>query len=102
MDGSYDEVFAGPGRPREHAQALAGALAQLGPEALSDAGRMRDSIFMQQGSSLAGEDHVKIGHGRHYSDVPPVKGVYRGGAAAELEASVRMTRTDAARPAPAA
>jgi len=53
-------------------------------------------------SSLAGEDHVKIGHGRHYSDVPPVKGVFRGGAAAELEASVRMTRTDAARPAPAA
>ena len=52
---------------------------------------------------LAGEDHVKIGHGRHYSDVPPVKGVFRGGAAAELDASVRMTRTDAApRGAPAA
>jgi transglutaminase-like putative cysteine protease len=52
---------------------------------------------------LAGEDHVKIGHGRHYSDVPPIKGVYRGGATAELEASVRMTRTDAApRGAPAA
>ncbi len=52
---------------------------------------------------LAGERHVKIGHGRHYSDVPPVKGVYRGGATAELDASVRMTRTDAApRGAPAA
>ena len=52
---------------------------------------------------LAGERHVKIGHGRHYSDVPPVKGVYRGGATAELEASVRMTRTDTApRAAPAA
>jgi transglutaminase-like putative cysteine protease len=52
---------------------------------------------------LAGERHVKIGHGRHYSDVPPIKGVYRGGATAELEASVRMTRTDTApRPAPAA
>jgi transglutaminase-like putative cysteine protease len=52
---------------------------------------------------LAGERHVKIGHGRHYSDVPPIKGVYRGGATAELEASVRMTRTDAAsRTAPAA
>jgi transglutaminase-like putative cysteine protease len=52
---------------------------------------------------LAGEDHVKIGHGRHYTDVPPIKGVFRGGAAAELEASVRMTRTDAApRGAPAA
>jgi transglutaminase-like putative cysteine protease len=52
---------------------------------------------------LAGEDHVKIGHGRHYSDVPPIKGVFRGGASAELDASVRMTRTDAApRGAPAA
>ncbi len=27
---------------------------------------------------LAGETHVKIGHGRHYADVPPIKGVYRG------------------------
>jgi hypothetical protein len=27
---------------------------------------------------------------------PPIKGVYRGGATAELDASVRMTRTDAA------
>jgi transglutaminase-like putative cysteine protease len=52
---------------------------------------------------LTGARHVKIGHGRHYSDVPPVKGVYRGGASAELDASVRMTRTDTApRTAPAA
>ena len=33
-EGSYDEVFAEPGRPREHALALAAALAELGPEAL--------------------------------------------------------------------
>jgi transglutaminase-like putative cysteine protease len=43
---------------------------------------------------LAGETHVKIGHGRNYSDVPPIKGVYRGSAAAELDASVTMTRLD--------
>jgi transglutaminase-like putative cysteine protease len=43
---------------------------------------------------LAGETHVKVGHGRHYSDVPPIKGVYRGSANAELEASVTMTRLD--------
>ena len=43
---------------------------------------------------LAGETHVKIGHGRHYSDVPPIKGVYRGSATAELDASVTMTRLD--------
>jgi transglutaminase-like putative cysteine protease len=41
---------------------------------------------------LAGERHVKIGHGRHYSDVPPIKGVYRGPAESELEARVEMHR----------
>jgi transglutaminase-like putative cysteine protease len=45
---------------------------------------------------LAGETHVKIGHGRRYGDVPPIKGVYRGAAGAELEASVSMTRLDPA------
>ena len=43
---------------------------------------------------LAGEGHVKIGHGRFYADVPPVKGVYRGPATADLEAGVTMTRLD--------
>ena len=44
--------------------------------------------------TLGGESHVKIGHGRNYADVPPVNGVDRGGAGAELTASVRMQRTD--------
>jgi hypothetical protein len=39
---------------------------------------------------------VKIGDGGHYADVPPIKGVYRGSASAELDASVRMQRTDIA------
>jgi transglutaminase-like putative cysteine protease len=43
---------------------------------------------------LAGETHVKIGHGRHYQDVPPIKGVFRGAASTELDASVMMTRLD--------
>jgi len=45
---------------------------------------------------LVGEAHVKIGHGRHYRDVPPIRGVYRGAAEATLEASVQMTRLDPA------
>ena len=45
---------------------------------------------------LAGEQHVKIGHGRDYGDVPPIKGVYRGGARAQLAARVKMTRLDPA------
>jgi transglutaminase-like putative cysteine protease len=48
--------------------------------------------------TLGGESHVKIGHGRNYADVPPIKGVFRGGAGADLTASVRMTRSD---PSPA-
>jgi transglutaminase-like putative cysteine protease len=48
---------------------------------------------------LAGETHVKIGHGRHYADVPPVKGVYRGAASAKLDASVTMTRLERTDPA---
>ena len=48
---------------------------------------------------LAGETHVKIGHGRHYADVPPIKGVYRGVANAKLEASVTMTRLEGTDPA---
>jgi transglutaminase-like putative cysteine protease len=43
---------------------------------------------------LAGETHVKIGHGRFYQDVPPVRGVYRGQARAEPEVRVTMTRLD--------
>jgi transglutaminase-like putative cysteine protease len=48
---------------------------------------------------IAGETHVKIGHGRHYADVPPTKGVYRGQASAALTASVTMTRLERTDPA---
>jgi transglutaminase-like putative cysteine protease len=51
---------------------------------------------------LVHEDHVKIGHGRHYPDVPPIKGVYRGAAESTLEAKVTMTRLDKADPASSA
>jgi uncharacterized circularly permuted ATP-grasp superfamily protein len=47
--GSFDEVFAQGGVPRDHAQALVAELGRLGPEQLVAAGRRRDAIFMQQG-----------------------------------------------------
>ena len=43
---------------------------------------------------LATETHVKIGHGRFYADVPPVKGVFRGPPASGLNAGVTMSRLD--------
>jgi transglutaminase-like putative cysteine protease len=45
---------------------------------------------------LAGETHVKIGHGRVYADVPPVKGVYAGSAGSHLSSGVTMSRLDPA------
>jgi transglutaminase-like putative cysteine protease len=50
-------------------------------------------------AGMTGENHVKIGHGRHYPDVPPIKGVYRGSATATLDARVTMTRLDGVDPA---
>jgi transglutaminase-like putative cysteine protease len=44
--------------------------------------------------NLADGTLVKIGHGRHYFDVPPVKGLYMGRATSTLEATVTMTRLD--------
>ena len=43
---------------------------------------------------FAGETHVKIGHGRNYQDVPPIRGVYRGPAAEHLEVAVKMRRVN--------
>jgi transglutaminase-like putative cysteine protease len=44
---------------------------------------------------LAGPEHVKIGHGRRYDDIPPIKGIFRGASGSSMEATVRMTRADA-------
>ena len=41
--------------------------------------------------ALAGEAHVKIGHGRRYGDVPPIR-AYQGAASSTHEAGVTMTR----------
>jgi transglutaminase-like putative cysteine protease len=46
---------------------------------------------------LTGETHVKIGHGRFYADVAPVKGLFQSpgsGANSELTAAVTMSRLD--------
>lgn len=39
-----------------------------------------------------GELHVKIGHGRDYDDVMPLKGVYHGASQHELGVNVRISR----------
>ena len=39
-----------------------------------------------------GARHVKIGHGRDYDDVQPLRGLYHGPFQHELEVQVKMTR----------
>ena len=43
------------------------------------------------------ERYVVVGHGRHYDDVPPNKGIYRGNADEALDAQV-VTRVSAPKP----
>jgi transglutaminase-like putative cysteine protease len=43
-------------------------------------------------SKVADETHVKIGHGRFYQDVPPIRGVYKGAVSSDLDARVAMRR----------
>jgi transglutaminase-like putative cysteine protease len=44
----------------------------------------------------AGDRHVKVGHGRDYSDVVPLRGVYQGGAFGSLRVDVTMRRLESA------
>lgn len=41
---------------------------------------------------VVGVRHVKIGHGRDYDDVPPLRGVYAGQAETTVDAMVEMRR----------
>jgi len=42
--------------------------------------------------------HVKIGHGRDYDDVPPMRGVYAGPGAPEVEVTVEIRKSTGALP----
>jgi uncharacterized circularly permuted ATP-grasp superfamily protein len=58
LPGFRDELFAGPGEPRDHAAELLASLDGLGRLTLTDLGRRRDQIFTQQGITfeVAGPD----------------------------------------------
>jgi transglutaminase-like putative cysteine protease len=42
--------------------------------------------------SRIGLDHVVVAKGREYGDVPPIKGIYRGGRSSSLGVAVEITR----------
>jgi transglutaminase-like putative cysteine protease len=43
--------------------------------------------------------HIKVALGRDYADVPPTRGVYKGGAQSELSVSVLVSPANAPTPA---
>lgn len=51
--------------------------------------------FDPTNGSLVGQAYVKVGHGRDYDDVPPVKGLRRSGGAESLRVAVRVLRVEA-------
>lgn len=51
--------------------------------------------FDPTNGTLVGQTYVKVGHGRDYDDVPPVKGLRRGGGTESLRVAVRVVRVEA-------
>jgi transglutaminase-like putative cysteine protease len=47
---------------------------------------------------VAGERHIHVAVGRDYQDVPPTRGVFKGGAGSELTVSVRVHPCDETSP----
>ena len=45
---------------------------------------------------LVGQTYIKVGHGRDYDDVPPVRGLRRGGGTEALRVAVSVRREAAA------
>jgi len=43
---------------------------------------------------VAGDRHIRVAVGRDYADVPPTRGVFKGGAASNLEVSVQVLPAD--------
>jgi len=61
-----DEMFEVDGRPRPVATALVRELERMGPEGLLEAGRRRDSVFMQQGITFETSGESGYSHERPF------------------------------------
>ena len=48
--------------------------------------------FDPTNGAVVGQTYVKVGHGRDYDDVPPVKGLRRGGGTESLRVAVSVLR----------
>ena len=56
------------------------------------------SGFDPTNNTICGERHIRVAVGRDYAEVPPTRGVYKGGGESELSVSVTVSLSDS--PAP--
>ena len=58
--------------------------------------------FDPTNDTICGERHIRVAVGRDYAEVPPTRGIYKGGGESELSVSVTVSLSDssASEPAP--
>jgi transglutaminase-like putative cysteine protease len=54
--------------------------------------------FDPTNDTVCNERHIRVAVGRDYAEVPPTRGVYKGGAESELSVSVTVSLADAPSP----
>ena len=54
--------------------------------------------FDPTNDTVCGERHIRVAVGRDYADVPPTRGVYKGGGESELSVSVTVSLADSPTP----
>ena len=60
--------------------------------------RLGWTAFDPTNNLIGGDRHIRVAIGRDYADVPPTRGVYKGGAHSNLSVSVTVSPSDALPP----
>lgn len=55
-------------------------------------GRARGGGYDPTNAGTVNEQHVSVGVGRDYADVPPLEGIFTGGGSTALDVVVEITR----------
>jgi transglutaminase-like putative cysteine protease len=79
-----DQSFSSEGASHAWVEALVPGLGWLG--------------FDPTNNVLCGERHIRVAVGRDYAEVPPTRGVFKGGAESELSVAVSVSLSDAPSP----
>lgn len=63
--------------------------------------RLGWTAFDPTNNLIGGDRHIRVAIGRDYADVPPTRGVYKGGARSELSVAVTVSPSEVLPPEPA-